>query len=398
MRSTGVKCAPRKLALLGLFVFAVATGVHADPQLLTPPRIAAAPLPASTVSEQDSPDPFLVFTPQEMKAFVEAAAKADKLKDPMKRCVDFPNPPGSHWSPEGIKAYCRYILQPVISLDEFDRLIKSGHAKELDQRFASWSADAAMHPDAFWDFLLANFSDGDTDRQALIESWKQQSPDSAYAYALSGWNYKNLGWAARGDALGADTPQAKMDAMGNLMERARGDLERSVHLNPRLSAAYAAMISLGTPIGDHDYVAQAAKDGLKLEGDTYPVLTKLVIYTSSRWFGNAAARQWLLSQVDKSIAKEPLLHVVRPFVLAYEARLDYRDPVDGDWTVYRRVFDDVAMTSLLKKAGLTALDHRQYAVAYVYLSESARSDASDSEVNNGRAQALSFIDLSADSH
>jgi hypothetical protein len=67
-------------------------------------------------------------------------------------------------------------------------------------------------------------------------------------------------------------------------------------------------------------------------------------------------------------------------------------------TVYRRVFDDVAMTSILKAAGEAALRHRQYAVAYVYLSEAARSDASNEELSRERAQSLSFVDLSSEGH
>ncbi|QNK02444.1 DUF4034 domain-containing protein [Dyella telluris] len=396
MRLMRLEGASRNAALLCFMTFALSGGAVAGPQLLAPTTMKVKPQSASVT--QEAADPFTVFTPQDMKAFVAAAAKADALKDPMKRCLDFPDPPGSHWSREGITAYCRYIQQPTISLEEFDRLISGGHARELDQRLASWEADPKMHPAAFRKFLMENFRFGDAARQVLIESWKQQSPDSAYAYALSGWNYENLGWAARGDARGADTPQAKMDAMDKLMERARGDFDKAVRLNPRLSAAYAGMISLGTPIGDHDYVAQAVKQGLQAKADKFPIVIQLATYTATRWYGTPAARQWLLSQVEQSIAQEPLLHVVRPLMSAYEAEIDHKDPVGGDWTVYRRVFDDVATTSLLKEAGLAALRHRQYSVAYVYLSESERSDTSDQEVTDGRAQALSFVDQGAADH
>jgi hypothetical protein len=398
MGSKRTKGASRKAALLGMIVFAFAAGASAGPQLLTPPSIPAPPPRALAPSTQESRDPFAVFTPQEMKAFVAAAVKADALKDPMKRCLNFPDPPGSHWSREGVAAYCHYFLQPTVSLAEFDRLVTSGHAKELDQRFSSWAADSKDHPDAFWHFLLTNFLNGDAVRQTLIESWKQQSPDSAFAYALSGWNYTYLGWAARGDAYGDDTPQASLDAMANSMERARGDIEKAIQLNPKLSAPYATMISLGTAMGDHAYVSQGARQGLQERTGKYAVFTRLALYTSARWYGSPGARQWLLSQVDQSDAEQPLLHVIRPFVLAYDAGIDHRDPVDGDWTVYRRVFDDVAMTSILKAAGEAALRHRQYAVAYVYLSEAARSDASNEELSRERAQSLSFVDLSSEGH
>ncbi|MFC4527943.1 hypothetical protein ISN76_05750 [Dyella halodurans] len=376
-----------------MLLFAFVGGASAGPQLLTPPRVVAPPAQTPAPSTEETKDPFAVFTPQEMKAFVAATLKADALKDPMKRCLNFPDPPGSHWSRDGVAAYCRFTLQPTVSLAEFDRLVRSGHAKELDQRLSSWEADPNGHPQAFWYFLLTNFPNGDAIRQALVESWKQQSPNSAFAYATSGWNYTHLGWAARGDASAADTPQENFDGMDNSMERARGDVEKAIRLNPNLSVPYATMITIGTATGDQDYALQGAKQGLQIETTKYAVLSRLAIYTSSRWHGTPEARQWLLSQVDQSVSKQPLLHVIPAIVFAYEALIDHTDPIDGDWTVYRRVFDDVAKPSLLEAAGQTAERYRQFAVAYVYLSEAARFDAGNQQVAKSRAHAYSFVDL-----
>lgn len=346
------------------------------------------------VSEHEAP----VFSANEMSAFVAAATKADEIHDPMERCLHFPDPPGSHWSREGLTAYCRYSLQETVQLAEFDRLIKSGHARDLDERFSSWEADPKRHPDAFYRFVVVNFGTADPERQPLIESWKQQSPQSAYAFALSGWNYMKIGWRARGGKFAAETAQSNFDAMDNAMERARGDIEMAIRLNSHLSMPYAAMVDIGTATSDTNYAFEGAKQGSLATRDKYPIFIQLTKYTSSRWHGDSKSQQWLLSGVDRFVSNEPLLHVIRPIVLSYAAGIDYDAPSDGQWSVYRTAMDDVSSYSLLTLVGRTALDHGQYALAYVYLSEAARFDSTVQELNDERAQAASQMGSAPVSH
>lgn len=338
------------------------------------------------VTESESP----VFSAEEMKAFVAAATKADEIKDPMKRCLNYPDPPGSHWSRDGLLSYCRYIVLRTVSPDEVRRLVQAGQAKELDQRLSALDSDPKGHPSAFYGFLI-DLPSGDATWQATIESWKQQSPKSAYAYTASGWDYTSIGWDARGAKWAADTPQSNFDAMENAMERARGDIEMAGRLNSRLSAPYAGMINIATAVSDKGYALDAAKRGLQLARDKYPILVELAKYTSSRWYGNEKSRQWLLSQVDQYASDEPLLHVVRAIVLSFEANIDYDAPADGEWKVCRQALDDVATRGLLRGVGKAALMHGQYAVAYVYLSEVARFNPADQESADRRAQAAAMM-------
>lgn len=377
-RTKGAMCATVLFAV-GLLVGAV----QANEQ----PQSADLSVPQAQEPVEKPP----VFSAQEMKVFVAAVAKAEQISDPMERCLHFPDPPGSHWSHDGLVAYCHYVLQPTMSVAEFDRLIQSGHAKEVDQRFAAWEADPKKHPDAFFYFLVSSLSETGPEQHPLLESWKRQSPHSAFAYAASGWRYTDEGWAARGGKPGVDTPQSNLDAMQDSMERARGDLAMAIRLDPKLAAAYATMVDIGTALDDKAYVAQAEEQGLHLAGSTYPVFMNLTRYTSSRWHGNARTQHALLDELAPSLPKEPLLHVVRAVVLSYDANIDYGAPGDGDWSVYRRALDDVSTHGLLHKVGIAALNHDQFALAYVYLSEAARFDTTDQEAMDARARAASEI-------
>jgi len=379
------------LVAVGMLVFsfcpaAVAGALQSGSTTPAPSPLAA---PVQAASEQE----VAVFSADDMKAFVNAALKADKIRDPMKRCLNFPDPPGSHWSRDGLAASCRYNLQETISLAEFDRLIGSGHAKDLDKRFSSWDADSKRHPNAFYRFLVVRFGKAAPDRQPLIESWKQQSPRSAYAYALSGWNYMNIGWSARGGKPAAETADSSFDAMETEIERSRGDIEMAIRLDPHLSAPYAVMIDIGTLVSDPAYAAEGAEKGVTATRNRYPTFVQLARYTASRWHGDARSQQQLLARVNESIHDEPLLHVIRATVLCFEAEIDHQAPSDHQWSVYRTVLDDVASFSVLQRVGETALDSGQYALAYVYLSEAARFNPADQDVIDERARAASQMTL-----
>jgi hypothetical protein len=366
----------------------------ATPQLLVPPAIAT-PL-TSTKIEYAPSSPFSL---EEMRTFAAAVAKADKLKDPLQRCLHFPGPPGSHWSREGVVAYCNYMFQPMMNFADFRRLVTSGQAKEVDRRLAKLTEDPATHPEMFWHFLMENFNEADPAKLALVESWKQQSPSSAFAHTAAGLQYVMAGWHARGKKFASDTPDQNMESMSTQVARAVGDLERANRLDSKLSATYAVMVEAGTLTGDPAYAAEAAKRGLTAEPGAFPIISALVVFVSDRWYGNQALQTWLLGQAKHAATRQPLLLTIESSVLSEQARIDYQPPTEPlTWAFYRKAFDQVSNFTTLKRAGDTALRNDQYDVAYVYLSEASRYDATDDEVKDGRNRSLSIIGSSIEAH
>lgn len=47
-----------------------------------------------------------LFTRDEANAFLDAAKKAEAIRDPLQRCLAYPDPPRSHWSHDAVDAYC----------------------------------------------------------------------------------------------------------------------------------------------------------------------------------------------------------------------------------------------------------------------------------------------------
>ena len=380
--------------LAGCSLLLLTDAALAAPQLLTPPAVAAPS--TSTKIEHDPSSPFSL---EEMRAFVAAVAKADKTKDPLQRCLHFPDPPGSHWSREGVVAYCHYMFQPMLDFTEFKRLVTSGQAKEVDARLSTFIADPATHPEAFWHFLMENFNEADPETLALVESWKQQSPSSAFAHTAAGLQYVLAGWEIRGKKFASVTPDEKMNAMKTQIDRALGDLERANRLDPKMSATYAVMVEAGSLSGAPDYAAEAAKRGLSVAPGAFPVLSAMVMFVSDRWYGNEVLQTWLMGQVTQAATTQPLALTIESRVLSERARIDYQPPEEPlTWSVYRKAFDDVSNFSTLKRAADTALSNGQYDVAYVYLSEASRYDNTDAAVSSGRSQALFVIGPGIETH
>src|SRR6185312_4190120 len=154
-------------------------------------------------SENDAPLPKgRPFTRVEANAFLDAAERAEKIADPLQRCLAYPDPPGSHWDREMVAAYCKYHYQPTITFAQVRQMVQAGRARELDRMF-----DAALHaqltdPDArgrLDQIFLDDFGEASFDIRSTLDAWKRQSPDSAFAWAASGYEYRQMASQARGE-------------------------------------------------------------------------------------------------------------------------------------------------------------------------------------------------------
>ena len=380
-----------RLVILAMVACAASADVMAQRQQAQ--LLAAQPQPV--VVQPLVHDPLSPFTADEVRAFLGEAAKADQIGDVMQRCLHFPDPPGSHWSREGLEAYCHYRLQSTIGFAELKDLVNSGHAAEVDRRLADWSKDSIHHPEAFWRFLNANFFAPRPEARDVLEAWKQQSPQSALAYAASGFTFVRSAWRVRGGKFASDTPQERFDGMSQLLARADGDLRRAVKLDPRLAVGYAALMDMAMLESDRQLMVSAMKDGIAADPTSFPVLDSFAMITEPRWFGSLEAQARLMALIDKQSSKQPLLLVVRTSVLMDQADLVSCDcNLPEQRAAYRTVFDQVGTGSSLIGAGANALDNKQYEVATVYLAEALRFDPNDAVTRGNLRTAMAGIDPS----
>jgi hypothetical protein len=135
---------------------------------ITLQQLDAAPEPAPFAASK-------LFTNAEVYTFLTEAKRAEAIPDPLQRCLAYPSPPGSHWLPEVIDAYCRYRGMPIVSMDALRSLIEHDKAAELDQRFAKL-LQGSPNDQAELDRIYDELFDGSLETRQLIDAWTRQAP------------------------------------------------------------------------------------------------------------------------------------------------------------------------------------------------------------------------------
>ncbi len=332
------------------------------------------------------------FGADEVRNFLAAARQAETFNDPMQRCLAYPDPPHSHWSHVAAAAYCRYHFNVVLSLPEMQVLIQGGHAAELDRRLAQALQEQQSKPESAGlldRIYYASFNSGSANVRPLLDAWKQASPHSAFAYAASGFDYVARASEARGTDYVRDTPPSQMDAMKNLLAKADEDLKRAVALDPKVTPAYVALINADR-MGDTSDAASAFEQGIAAAPADYSIYSAYLTALQPRWGGSLQRMARVIDSAQAHAGENPLLQLLP----AEELAEDY-DVCDchsrADWLMDPVVFDNVAGSNLLERAGDAASTHNYPGLAVVYLSEALRFDPNLWRGRASRDYALTML-------
>lgn len=339
------------------------------------------------------------YSTQEIRAFLDAAGNAEAIADPLQRCLDYPDLPGSHWSRAAVVAYCRNQLTPGITFREVKTLIEAGRAsaverrmEELLQRQLAGSGTPGLL-DATYDLDFA-CTCSHTDVRPVVDAWKRQSPQSAFAYAASGVARVREAWDARGTAWAAETSQSKFEAMQRLSTEAADDLQRAVAMDKRMMPAYAAMIRLAGLNGEREYALTAARRGLEIDPADYLIWSRLIWISQPKWGGSIAAMQKVVAESQRHVMQNPLLLLLQHQADAVAAGFDDCGCTeDFDSSAFRAVFDQVIAKSWLGGAGLSANKVHQEGTAVIYLSEALRFAPQSTDYLVGRSNSLTSLGL-----
>ena len=317
------------------------------------------------------------FTDNEISAFLAVAKKAELIEDPLQRCLAFPDPPGSHWSHETVAAYCRYTTQSAISVAELTSLIQNDHTDQVDNRMADALRLQRTQPESrglLDRTFIMDFRDSSPELRGILDAWKRQSPNSAFAYAASGDAYVIAAHDARGNAYGRLTSDDQFVSMDRLLQLADGDFRKALVLNPQLTPAYAGMIEAGT-YGSQGYGIKAAHEGLAVDPSNFSLYVRLMQLSEPKWGGSIRQMQQVATQAQTHVPQDPLLLLLASDAPAYVASRGDCDCGNISYVPdYRSVFDKAAGFRPLATAGEIAFrnDHSGSALGLVYAAEALR--------------------------
>ena len=337
------------------------------------------------------------FTRDETYAFLAAAKQAELIKDPLQRCLVYPDPPDSHWSHDAVVAYCHYRLLPLLTFAEAQSLIQQGQSVELDRRLAAALQAQQTQPDSrgLLDRIYQEaFQNGSFDIRPTLDAWKRDSPDSAFAFAASGMAYVAMAADARGAGYMKDTPQDSVDSMHKLLAQADSDLRRAIVLNPRVTPAYIALINAGGLGFGRAYTDQAIRSALAVAPDDYAIRSVAMWTLEPKWGGSLGAMDRFAAQAQAYTRTNPLMRLIlseRPYYQVENCDCTQ----DAELAAYPTALDQLASITYLEKAGLAADGNRNMAVPGIYLSEALRFASESDDVRIHRVSALVDFDEAA---
>lgn len=389
-----------KLATIAVAIGAVATAAlfagapyafHQWVQAREQARHAAAvqhqaeihPKPASLPVAPD-------FTRVQVVTFLEHAQVAEAISDPLQRCLAYPDPPGSHWNPAAVRAYCHYRYQPLLGMDEVTRLIQAGEVAKLDALLAAALKAQQTDPDARGrlDRIYAtDFGDASDDTRALLDAWKRQDPQSAFAWAASGYAYTVAAGKERGGDELYNTPRGRIEAMDRFAKLGDADLRQAIKLNPNIALTYASMIALGKIDFGKAYADRALKSGLAMAPDNLGIYDDWVDLEQPNWYGSVAAVDAIGLKAAGRVTANPLLGFET--VAARLAQIYHCDCTDKERAArYRAVAQNLVGYANLRSAGSAAESAGEYGSAGIYYAEALRFNQNTPDARPGLAVSL----------
>jgi tetratricopeptide (TPR) repeat protein len=384
--------------LLGLLVALVAWGgwTIADHHS-TPPHNASTPRPKATAIASQS-----IYSPDELRAFLDAAEKADGIADLLQRCLQYPDLPGSHWQHETVAAYCRYLFQPHLSYVQIRQYIQSNNTDKLEKQLQQALQAQVSQPDSqgVLDRIYVNDfcgCDGQTDTRQVVDDWIRHAPYSAFAYAASGWTYIGMAFQARGAAFAQYTAEYRLDDMDALLQKAKNDFKKAMAINPRIMAIYTGMIGIGGMTGDYTYMGDATHRAMQIDSSDLWVYMEMLRMGESKWAGSPATMQAIGNVARSHQSANPLLAIIPVAASAYVAKLyDNCDCDDPSHTAPshqddRKIFDSLPSAEALVGTGEQTWFDENATLTAVYLTEALRFAPYDARALASHAAAVAVF-------
>lgn len=270
--------------------------------VLSGPLASAADVPAPPE------DPSYAGAPAEVREFLVAAHAADLIKDPLERCLAFPDLPGNQW-PEGMaRAHCQANHGPKITLAQVQALldrdaipeIDALFAADLERHFSDTGFSEAIHSD--FDAFQASYETG-----RLTKAWLDKAPGSAYAQAARASYYRHMAWQARGNDWMRDTPDENVVRMREFAALAMEHYRRATEIEPRLLSAYAELVNIGNLVSDSAVERWALQAANRIDPACHAVAQARMASLEPRWGGSYALMQAFADELAPFAVRRPLL-------------------------------------------------------------------------------------------
>ena len=250
--------------------------------------------------------------PHDLRPHFNAVFEAERIADPLQRCLAYPDLPGNAWPEGAVRAYCeRMVRQGALPLDEFEEMLgRPDGAATIEARLSAL-LDAHFNDPAQLDLIHEFFFQFDADERSgqLATRWLRASPDSPFAMTALAHHRTSMAWAARGTAFIKDTSAHQLRRMNQLLLAAIPLLQDALARQPKLTPACLELAELGR--SSFDELQWPALDHCeKLKADSYYISREMLFAALPKWGGSGEAIDVVLGHVRRHAPDNPVLHVL----------------------------------------------------------------------------------------
>lgn len=169
--------------------------------------------------------------------------------------------------------------------------LHAGNYGALEEKLPSYQAnfEAGRSSDRLVQWAYSSFRNSDPELQARLDNWVKSKPHS-YAARMARANYlEHLGWMSRGTKLASETKDNQLQSMEAEFDRAIADLNAAIKLNPRLTVAYANIISLSKTVTSLEQRTVLLNKALEINPASYAVRDAYLLGLQPKWGGSIEA-------------------------------------------------------------------------------------------------------------
>jgi len=255
--------------------------------------------------------------PAPWRDYMVKARSAERMSDPLQRCLAYPDMPGNRWPAGHAEAHCRYHAIKVIGLDEIAGYLDRGEIdvleKRLDGYLSKHFSDTDFGEDIHNVFGLFTVVDEKTDR--ISSDWLKRAPSSAYANLARASFYEGSAWKARGNASVSETPRDNFRRMTGFVDQAIPLLQAAIAVKPNLMPAYSILLDIASLDSRTQLEREAIAGGIAQDPACLELANKRMRSLQPRWGGSYEEMLALSAELSRHVARRPQLaiHVAAPY-------------------------------------------------------------------------------------
>jgi tetratricopeptide (TPR) repeat protein len=254
-------------------------------------------------------------------------------------------PPSSAQTPTKLPPLRRVV--PPFSADKLAILAKLRQKdfSGLDAEFEQYQQVFEKNPLAELNEKLAfdSFATDDATVGDLIAEWINKKPNSFAAHMALGNYFAWRGWHTRANLPASDTAAKQFDKMRVYFDESVDDLKTALKIRPKLSVAYAVLLSEARGANERQLEQQLKNDGLAQIPASFIIREEAMECLYPRWGGDHQAMADFAQQSQAYAKENPCLHWLLGFVERDEGETL---AIDGDLDKSIE-----ALTEAIKKGG-----------------------------------------------